>query len=222
MGNGYRHEQPPLQVQPLLCPPDFGHFPRRVTTDIDRKAAATAVEGGELRGAVADDGYAVGFQVFERGGQVEQCFGAGADDDEGSAGELLQVGAYVGARAGPAGAVDAADAAGGEDFDSGAVGDPHGGGDGCGAVELAGDDDGEVAAADFGDLPLGGRGQALDLLRAEAGDEFAFDDANGGGVGAVVADDALHFVGEMEVVGVGEPVGDYGGFESDLGHACSF
>ena len=118
--------------------------------------------------------------------------------------------------------MDAADAAGGEDFDAGAVGDPHGGGDGGGAVELAGDDDGQVAAAYFADLLSGCRGQALDLLRAEAGDEFAFYDADGGGVGAMVADDALHFVGEMEVVGVGEAVGDDGGFESDAGHDCGF
>ena len=102
------------------------------------------------------------------------------------------------------------------------MGDPHGGGDGGGAVELAGDDDGQVAAAYFADLPFGGRGQPFDLLRVEAGDEVTFDDADCGGVGAVVADDALHFVGEMEVVGVGEPVGDYGGFESDLSHNCSF
>ena len=37
-----------------------------------------------------------------------------------------------------------------------------------------------------------------------------------------VADDALHFVGEMEVVGEGESVGDDGGFESDAGHDCMF
>ena len=96
------------------------------------------------------------------------------------------------------------------------------GGDGGGAVELAGDDDGQVAAAYFADLSFGGGGQTLDLLRAEAGDELAFNDADGGGVGAVVADDALHFVGEMEVVGVGEAVGDDGGFESDLRHVFSF
>ena len=108
--------------------------------------------------------------------------------------------------------MDAADAAGGEQLDAGAVGDPHGGGDGCGPVQLAGDDDWQVAAAYLAHLSTGRRGQPFDLLRAEAGDQLTGDDADGGRSRPMVADYALHFMGQFEIVGVGQAVADYGGF----------
>ena len=218
----YRHQQSPRQFQRPLCPPDFRHLLGRVTTDIDRKSAAATVEGGELLGAVADDGYAVRFQVFERGRQVQQCLGAGADDDNRGLRQFLQVGADIGAGAGRAAAVDAADAARGEQFDAGAVGDPHGGGNGRGPVQLAGDDDGQVAAAHLAHRTIGRCGQPLYLLRAEAGDQLSADDADGGRNRAMLADDALHFMGQFQVVRVGQPVADYGRFQCNPFHIWRF
>ncbi len=49
-------------------------------------------------------------------------------------------------------AVDAADAAGGKDMNAGHCGKAHGGGDGRGAIQLAGDDEGQIAGRDFADV----------------------------------------------------------------------
>ena len=118
--------------------------------------------------------------------------------------------------------MDAADAARGEQFDAGAVGDPHGGGNGRGPVQLAGDDDGQVAAAHFAHMSVGRRRQPLDLLRVEAGDQLPADDADGGRNRAMLADNALHFMGQFQVVRVGQPVADYGRFQCNAFHVCRF
>ena len=64
-------------------------------------------------------------------GEIENCFGAGADDGDGSPREFREIGGNI--EGGFGSAVDAADSAGGEDADSDAGGNQHSSGDGCGA-----------------------------------------------------------------------------------------
>jgi hypothetical protein len=110
----------------------------------DWLAAALDVEGGEFIGPVADDRHPVRFEDFEGARDVEDAFGAGADNGDGRAGQLGQVGGDV---PGMAVAMGAADAAGGEQADAGQVGQRHGGGDGGGGGFLVRDRGGEIAPA---------------------------------------------------------------------------
>ena len=71
-------------------------------------------------------------------------------------------------------------------------------------------------------MSVGRRRQPLYLLRAEAGDQLSADDADGGRNRAMLADDALHFMGQFQVVRVGQPVADYGRFQCDPFHVCRF
>src|SRR5699024_12126647 len=88
---------------------------------VHAEAAGAGVEGGELVGAVADDGDALGLQVLQGQAQVQDGLGPGADDHYRGLAQLLQVGGDVHGGLSPT--VDAADAAGGEDADAGHVGD---------------------------------------------------------------------------------------------------
>src|SRR5207253_2846375 len=100
-----------------------------------RLAAGGDEEGGELVGLVADDRHALGLEDLQRPRDVEDALGAGADDGDGGAGQLGQVGGDV---PGVRPAVGAADAAGGEDADAGQVGERHRAGDGGGGGDPSG------------------------------------------------------------------------------------
>ena len=97
---------------------------------------------------IADDGNAVGFQDFQRQRQIQNGFGARADDGDRGLPQFAQVGADVHWLS----AMDAADSAGGENPDAGPMGDHHGSGDGGGAVALLRQNDGEVSPAAFADI----------------------------------------------------------------------
>ena len=57
--------------------------------------AIIGVEGRQLLGAVADDGDALGLQVFQGQAQVQNGLGSGADHQHRGLGQLLQVGGNV-------------------------------------------------------------------------------------------------------------------------------
>ncbi len=181
-------------------------------------AASSAVEGGQLLGAVAQHGHAVGLQVLQGQAQVQDGLGAGTHHHDWGVGQLLQVGGDV--HGGLRTPVDAADAASGEDFDARHVGDHHGGGDGGGAVGLAGAQHRQIPAAGFGD-GLALLAQVLDLLLGAAGLQAAAQDGDGGGHRAVVPDDLLHLEGGLHVLGIGHAVGDDGGLQGHHGLAGS-
>ena len=129
-----------------------------------RVAALARVERRELVGADDDDRHAERLERLEGQADVEDRLHAGADDGHVGLAELGQVGGDVEARLGAA--VHATEAAGDEDADAGQGGQPHGAGDRGGAVGLAGDDVGEVAEADLGDVGVGREG--LELVAGQA------------------------------------------------------
>src|SRR5262249_20038194 len=153
------------------------------------------------------------FQHFERGGQVENALGPGADDGHRRAGQLDEVGGNVPGEWGPlAGASglsrggDAADAAGGEGAQAGAVGEGQGGGDGGGGAGPLADRRAQVAAA--GLAHAGKRRQALQVGARQADGRPAVPDGDGGGHGAGGADGGLGGAGGLEVERPGQAVGD--------------
>ena len=107
------------------------------------------------------------------------------------------------------------DPARGEDPDAGPVRGPRGGRDGGRAVQLARHDDRQIAAAHLADALR--RRQVLDLAAIQPDDDLAGDDADGGRGRAARADDLLQAQGELDVVRIGQPVRDHGGFQRDRG-----
>ena len=183
---------------------------------VHAEAGLARVERGQLVGAVADDGHAVGLEVFERQSEVQNGFRARADDHDGGVGQLLEVGGDIERllRA----AMHAADAAGGKHADARHVGDHHRGGDGAGAVPALRDEHGQVAAGRLGDARAG-LAEVVDLLTGQARLQASADDGDGRGDRARLADDALDLEGGLHVLGIGHTVGNDGGLKRDDGLA---
>ena len=105
----------------------------------------------------------MGFQIFQRLGDVEDRLGAGAHDGDPGAPEFDQIGGDVERLLGAA--MNAADPAGGEDLDAGELGDIHRRRNGGARRAVPGDDRGQIAprrlddaARQFGELlQLGAR-----------------------------------------------------------------
>ena len=114
--------------------------------------------------------------------------------------------------------MNAADAAGGKDTDTGHVGDHHGGGNGGGAIAALSHQNGQVAAAGLGD-GVAALAQIVDLLGGQTSLQAAADDGDGGGHGAVFADDLLHVQSGLHILGIGHAVGDDGALQSHHGTA---
>ena len=103
--------------------------------------------------------------------------------------------------------MDAADAAGDEHLDAGAVREEHGGGDGGGSRGALSDDGGDVAAGYLGGARARlGEGAEVVVVEADRGD--AVDYGDGGGDGAVGAHHRLHLARHLEISGVWHTVGD--------------
>ena len=216
LGDGIGHQHTAAQTHVLLHIEGLGQLGGSVDAVVHLEAGLPGVEGRQLLGAVADDGNAVGLQIFQRQAQVQNGLGAGADHHDGGVGQLLQVGGDVeGLLSAP---VDAADAAGGEHLNTGHVSDDHGGGNGGGTVPALGHQNGQVPAAGLGDAGAG-LAQVIDLSLGQAGLQAAADDGDGGGYCAVFADDLLHVQGSLHVLGIGHTVRDDGGFQSHHGAA---
>ena len=208
--DGVRHQHAAHQAHVLLHIEGLGQIGGGVDAVVHAEAGLPGVEGGELLGAVADDGHAVSLQVLQGQPQVQDGLGSGADHHDGGPGQLLQVGGDV--HGGLGAPVHAADAAGGEDLDARHVGDDHGGGDGGGSVPSLGHQDGEIPAAGLGHARAG-LAEIVNLLGGEARLQAAAQDGDGGGDGPVLPDDGLHLQGGFHVLGIGHAVGDDGGFQ---------
>lgn len=182
-----------------------------IEADIGGEATTAAEESGDVISLVADDGDAMGFEKFVGEGHIEDGFAATGDDGDGGAAEFDEVGADVEGVA----AVDAADATGGKNLDTGLVGENHGTGDGGAAIFLIGDSEGDITAAAFADRVAWFLGEGLELVGGEADMDLAGEEGDGGGRGAAVTDGGFHILGCFEVLGVGEAVGDDGTFEGD-------
>ena len=216
LGDGIGHQHTASQTHVLLHIEGLGQLGGSVDAVVHLEAGLPGVESRQLLGAVADDGHAVGLQVFQRQAQIQNGLGTGADHHDGGVGQLLQIGGDVeGLLSAP---VDAADAAGGEHLNTGHVSDDHGGGHGGGAVPALGHQNGQVTAAGLGD-GRAGLAQIVDLGFGQTGLQAAADDGDGGGYCAVFADDLLHVQGSLHVLGIGHTVRDDGGFQSHHGTA---
>jgi len=188
---------------------DGGHLGGRIDAHVDRQTAAGGIEGREGVGAQADDGHAHCLQVFDRGRQVEDGFGPGADDDHRRAAELDQVGGNVKGVA----AVHAADAAGGKHRNTHFLRGAQRAGHGGPAAFTTSDGDTVIAQADLAGVGL--IRQALDFLARQAHAHFTIHQGDGGGQSA----DRAHFFfdgqREFHVLRARQAVGDHGRFKGD-------
>ena len=128
------------------------------------EAGRAGVEGGELVGAVADDRDPLGLQKFERLSDIEDRFGAGADDRDAGARKLDQIGGNVERLLGAP--MHAANAAGGEDLDAREPGDKHGRRDRRARRAFARGDQRQIAPRGFHDAARE-LAEPLDLLAVE-------------------------------------------------------
>ena len=158
------------------------------------------IEGRQFLGAVADDGDALGFQVFQRQAQVQNALGPRAYHQHLGLRQLLQVGGDV--HGGFRTAMNAAYAARGKDADARQCGADHGGGHGGGAILAAGEQDRQVTAAGLGHRQAL-FAQMLDLFMGAAHGDLALNDGNRRGYRAVFTHDPLHVQGSFHILRVG-------------------
>src|SRR6185503_15994548 len=102
-----------------------------------RQSALPRVERGQLVALITDDCHRVSFEPLASRREIENDFGARANDNDRSTCELRKVSGNVRQRA----TMNAADTAGREDFDSGTMSDPARGSDCCCAVPTLSDSD---------------------------------------------------------------------------------
>ena len=216
LGNGVSDQHTALLTQDLLHMEGLGHFIGGIQLIVHAEAGGAGVEGRQLLGAVADDGDALGLQVFQGQAQVQNGLGSGADHQHRGLGQLLQVGGNV--HGGLRAPMHAADAARGKDLDARHGGDHHGGGDGAGAVHALGYQHGQNPAAGLGH-GVASLAQVVDLLRGQARLQAAADDGDGSGHSAAGADDLLYLQGRLLLLGIGHTMGDDGAFQGHNGLA---
>jgi hypothetical protein len=82
---------------------------------------------------------------------------------------------------------------------------------------VGGEDGGKIGAAGLGHI--GGFGDTYDLLFRETYDEQSVEDRNGCRECASFANDSFHLESRVEIVRLGEAVGDYRGFQRNYGCA---
>jgi hypothetical protein len=173
---------------------------RRVQPHIDRQAAGSGEKGRQLIRAIADDGHALRLQHLARGRQVEDGLGAAADDRHRRLAQLAQVGADVEWVA----AMDAADAARGEQLDARQMGHDHRPGHSGRPVLATGDSDGQVAPAALAHRSRARLlAQILDLIERQPNDEPTAQHGHGGRHSAPLADGGLHRQRGFDVLWVG-------------------
>ena len=147
----------------------------------------------------------MGFQHFQRFGDVEDRLGTGGHDGHGGLRQFHQVGRDVKGliRA----HVHASNATRGKDADVGQTGRDHGGGDGGG-----------VGAADLVDI-LGLR-QSFQLCVGQAHVQAARDHGHRGRGGPGGAHVFLDLAGNLKVLRIGHAVGDDRAFQCDNGRSA--
>ena len=176
------------------------------------EAGRAGVEGRELVGAVADDRDPLGFQELERLADVEDRFGAGANDGDAGARQLDQIGRDVECLL--SAAVHAADAAGGEDFDARELRNEHRRCDRRARRALAGGDKRQIAPRGLHDAARE-LAEPVDLLLVEADSEAAFDDRDRRRNGAHLARRVLDGKRRLDIARVGHAMGDDCRFKRD-------
>ena len=189
-----------------------GEIVEPIAAMLELEAGRAGVEGRELVGVVADDRDPLGFQELERLADVEDRFGAGADDCNAGARQLDQIGRNVERLFGAS--VNAADAAGGEDFDAREPRDEHRRGDGRAGRALARGDQREIPSRGLDDAARK-LAEPVDLLARKAHSQPALDDRDRRRNGAHLARRVLDGERRLDVARVGHAVGDDRRFERD-------
>ena len=179
-------------------------------------AGPAGVERGQLVGAVADDGHALGLEVFKRQTEVENGLRTGADDHNGGFGKLLEVGGNI--HCDFCAAMHTADAAGGKNLNACHRRDHHGRGDSRRAVRSLGNQHGKIPPARFGNAAAG-TGKIVDLGFGKPCLEPTAEDGDGRRNSAEIADDPLDLERRVAVLRIRHAVGNDGRFERHDGSA---
>ena len=95
-------------------------------------------------------------------------------------------------------AMHATDAAGRKHLNAGAMRNPHGGGNGRGAIPFPGNGDGQVPRAYFFDIVAGRN--LLELILVEADTEIAIKDRNRGGYRTATAHDLFEALRSFHIL----------------------
>ena len=169
------------------------------------EAGRAGVEGRKLVGAVADDRDSLGLQELERLADVEDRFGAGANDRDAGARKFDQIGRDVEGLLGPT--VHAADAAGGEDFDACEPGDEHRRCDRRASGAFASRDQRQIAPRGLDDTAAE-LAEPVDLLTRKAHSQPALDDRDRRRNGAHLARRVLDGERRLDIARVGHAMGD--------------
>ena len=167
-------------------------------------------ETGQSRRAVANDGHAKRLEPLQGGSLIEDAFGACANGDHRVPREGGEVRGFVVGLP-----VDAADPAGREDPQTGAGGGVKGGCDGGTGAGALSHECAKVPERGFlYPSPRSMTSEPLELRHARAHDDLPVQDRHGGRDGTLLADRRLEIGRGLEVLGMGQPVGDDGGLES--------
>src|SRR3984885_4520312 len=179
---------------------------------LEFEAGRAREEGGELIGAVADNGDPLGFEKLERLSDVENRFGAGANDCDAGTRKLDQIGRDVERFFNAA--VHAADAACGEDFDARKPSDEHRRRDRRAGRALASGHERQIAPRSLHDAAAQ-LAESIDLLPLEAHSQAAVNDRNRRRNGAHLAHRILDGERRLDIAGKGHAMGDDRRFERD-------
>ena len=141
--NGHHDERRARQPKLIADVHDGGRLGGGLDPHVDRQAAVARGKGRELVRAITYDRHPGRLQPLERGPQVKDGLGPGADDGQGRGGQGGQIVRDIVGRV----AVHAAHAARGKNVDTGPGSDGRRGGHGRGAVSTPRYDHGQVAPA---------------------------------------------------------------------------
>src|SRR5882724_10138318 len=173
---------------------------RVVEAMLERHAARIREEGGQLGRAVTEDGHSERLEQLRGRGKIQDRLRARADDTDAPSRDLSEVAGDVGRLPRVAAAVDAADATGGEDANSHALGDGAGRAHGRTGIALPCTERPQVARSGLCCLS-GWIREALQLCLARTNLDRAVDDRHRGRNCAACA----HLRAASRLVGGGKP-----------------
>ena len=180
---------------------------------VQLEAGGAAVEGGQLVGAQAENGHAVGLQIFQRQAEVKNALCACADNADRRVGKLLKVGGDIHGLF--CAAMHAADTAGRKEADARIRGDNHSRGNGGRAGHTGRKIGRQIAAADLADAVCLAHAEQLLIVQADL--HLAVENGDGRGDSALFADDGFHLVRKLQILGIGHTMAQNGGLQRDNG-----
>ena len=212
-GTGTVMSRPFLRAELSVGVNDASGLVTIIQPTIDAQAAVTLEEGSQRIGLIAEHRHAIRFQHLECIRQIEEGFGARADNGDRCAPQLGQISGDIEGFA----TVDATDAACGEDRDARRVGGHHRCSNCCRAIATARDDRRKVASAAFLDAARRRLGEAFLFGCADADGELPAQDGDGGGGSAGGADGRFHAKRSLQALWHRQAMGEHIGLQRDDG-----